>query len=522
MSRRRKKRQPRAPAWLGTGVRVSSIDALCEAVRAAYPHGAEAVVAVVRAAFTALAADVAALRAEVAALQQRLATDSTNSSKPPSTDLSRAIRRPMSLRERTGKRPGGQPGHTGQTLAWSRTPDAVVAHVPAACTTCGRPLGDPDAPSALARVVEHAQIVDLPPVTLLVTEHQRLAVTCPHCGAEALARFPPGVSAGVQYGPEVKALAVALHSYHLLPYARTAECLDGLLGDGPSPGSIARWIAEAAAHLAPAAEAARQAITGSHAAHADETSLHVAGRRCWLHVAATDAATHYHVHAQRGLVGIGAGGVWADFRGVMVHDGWWPYGRYTAAQHQLCLAHLRREARGLFALTEALGQPERWLTALEALLGRLHGLVRRAALAGRAALHPRTVRRLSAEYDAILRHARRRHPYPRRGIDNVRPGRPKRSAVAAFADRLIKYRDDVLRCARDARIPPDNNQAERDIRMVKLAEKTSGGFRTMAGARQFATLRSALSSARKQGRAALPMLRDILRSAPVIVAAPAR
>ncbi len=201
-------------------------------------------------------------------------------------------------------------------------------------------------------------------------------------------------------------------------------------------------------------------------------------------VAATDTDTHYHVHEKRGFVGIDAGGVWSNFHGVMVHDGWWPYGRYREARHQLCLAHLRREALGLFTLTKVVGHAERWLADIEVLLQRLHRLVRRAASVGRSTLAHQTINRLTEQYDAIISRARRLHPYPKQGRDNV------------------------LRCARDTRIPPDNNQAERDIRMVKLADKITGGFRTVDGARQFCTIRSALSTTCKQGDTAIAVLRS--------------
>jgi transposase len=345
---------------------------------------------------------------------------------------------------------------------------------------------------------------------------------CADCGHAAAGVFPVGVLVGVQYGPEVKALAVALHSYHLLPYARTAELLEALLGDGPSPGSLVRWTAAAARTLVPAQAAAAAAVGQSATAHADETTLHVARRRIWLHVAATATHTHYHVHPQRGRAGIGPGGVWDAFGGTLVHDGWWANFHLGAAgaQHQLCLAHLRREARGLYALTEARHRPERWLLDIAHLLGRLHHLVRRAAAAGRAALAPQPRRRIAARYDALLRTARRRHPYPVPGRDNTRPGRPQRGRVAAFADRLLKYRAEVLHCAADVTVPPDNNQAERDLRMAKLVDKISGGFRTMAAAHAFATLRSVLSTARKQGRTAIAALRDVFASLPSCVPAP--
>jgi transposase len=482
------------------------VEALCDAVRAAHPHGAEAVVAIVRAAFTALVGEVGALRAEVAELRRRVEADSTTSSKPPSTDVSRAVR-PVSLRERTGRRPGAQRGHRGETLAWRAAPDRVVAHRPAACAHCGRPLAAAAGPAEA--VVERAQVVDLPPVALVTTEHRRLGVACAACGHVSAGAFPPGVGVGVQYGPEVKALAVALHSYHLLPYGRTAECLAALLGAGPSVGTLAAWTRAAATALAPAQRAAAVAIGASPSAHVDETGLHVARRRWWVHVAATATHTHYHVHERRGREGITAAGVWDAFAGTLVHDCWWAnfhLGR-PGTRHQLCLAHLRREAKGLAALAAELGRPEPWLAGVDALLKRLHHLVRRAAAAGRAALAPGTRRRLAARYDALVADARRRHPPPAPGTQGGRRGAAKRGKVAAFADRLHKYRADILRCVHDAAIPPDNNQAERDLRMIKLAEKTSGGFRSAAGAHAFCTIRSALATAKKQGRTAIAELR---------------
>lgn len=197
----------------------------------------------------------------------------------------------------------------------------------------------------------------------------------------------------------------------------------------------------------------------------------------------------------------------------MVHDGHWPYGRYVGAQHQLCLAHLIREARGLYQLTCALGRPEDWLEGVDRLLGHLHGLVRRARAAGRPALARSTICRLTAAYDRLVAQARRRHPYPRPGTLGRR-GRPHRGPIAAFADRLLRGRADVLRCAADSRIPPDNNEAERDLRMVRVAEKITGGFRTVSGAALFCVLRSVLRTGRKQGRSALAILRDVFDPPP--------
>lgn len=351
-------------AAASTGI---DLESLCDAVRAAYPRGPEAAVAIVRTAFAALlardaerAAELAALRGDVAALKRRLDADSTTSSKPPSTDVSHAVR-PVSLRVRTGRRPGGQPGHRGGTLAWRADPERILAHRPSACTHCVQPL----AADAVGEVAERARVVDLPPVRLVTTEHRRVSDTCVACAQVTTGVLPPGVGGAysVQYGPELEALAVALHSYHLVPYGRTVEFLDALLGDGPSAGSPARWTREAARALGPAQQASAAAIRAGPTAHADETGLHVGRKTWWLHVAATATHTHYHVDRRRGFAGIDAGGVWSasasggtgdsdgagvqGFRGTLVHDCLASYFQYDAATHQRCLAHLRREAKGL-------------------------------------------------------------------------------------------------------------------------------------------------------------------------------
>lgn len=487
-------------------------------------------VEVVRRAFAALGTDVDALRQEIAMLRRRLDADSRTSSKPPSTDLSRLSRaaRTRSLREVSGRSPGGQPGHDGVTLAWRQVPDAVVTHRPTTCAECGRSLERSLELQVLEegveRVVERAQVIDLPAIVLKTTEHRRVAIVCAACGHESVAAFPPGILVGTQYGPEMKALAVALHSYHFLPYARTAELLDSIVGDGPSAGSLVNWTRQAAEALAPADQATAAVIAASPSVHADETGLHVARRTWWLHVASTATHTHYHVDRLRSFPAMERGGVLPYVRGTIVHDALNSYFSFDEATHQLCIAHLTREARGLVELTRDLSpakRPERWLVEIDALLGRLHLLVTRAAAAGRPSLDARTVRRLTVAYDRIVNGARRLHPYPisdRKKTDGTgrRPGRVRRGPVASFADRLLKYRSEVLRCASDTRVAPDNNQAERDLRMAKLADKISGGFRTREASEAFAIIRGVLSTARKQGRTAIARLREVYALEPAV------
>src|SRR6266498_1955389 len=173
----------------------------------------------------ALTTQVVALTARVQELEARLATDSHNSSKPPSSDGPSVKPHPKSLRATSGRKPGGQPGHLGTTLRQVDEPDEVRVHTPSRCQACGRSLEE-----ALTLRRERRQVVDLPPVQAQVVEHQAETKRCPGCGAETSGSFPAGVVAPVQYGPGVAAVAVYLNQAQLLPLERTGAVLAELFG----------------------------------------------------------------------------------------------------------------------------------------------------------------------------------------------------------------------------------------------------------------------------------------------------
>ncbi len=262
----------------------------------------------------------------IADLEARLAKDSHNSSKPPSSDG--LGRRPRSLRRPSGRRTGGQAGHRGQTLPLVETPDAVVRHAPTACAQCQARLE-----GLAGTVVERRQVHDWPPPRLEVTEHQVEAVRCPACGALARGSFPAEVRAPVQYGPRVRAAAVYLNQYQLVPEERTSEALADLFGAAVSDGTIASWVGQASAQLAPAvARIADLVAAGAHQ-HADETGIHVQGKLHWLHVNSTRWLTHLAWHRQRGRAATEAIGIWPRFRGWATHDRWASYDAYAHCQH---------------------------------------------------------------------------------------------------------------------------------------------------------------------------------------------
>jgi transposase len=248
----------------------------------------------------------------------------------------------------------------------------------------------------------------------------------------------------------------------------------------------------------------KPSLTTSPVLHLDETGARVAGKLGWVHSASTTNLTAYLFHRRRGRVAIDEFGVLADYQGIAVHDGWTPY-RHYGVTHQLCCAHLLRELRAAFE------DGQSWAEGLSALLCATHERVEAAKAAGKSSLSTRTLNVLTRRYDELLTAGYAANPPP---VRTGQKGRPSRTKAANLVHRLDVYRDDVLRFARDFTSPFDNNQAERDLRMVKLQQKISGCYRTEAGAANYLTIRSYVSTARKQGVNVLGALRDLFEGQP--------
>jgi len=482
-----------------------------EDVLAVYAQGPAAVVTLV----LALVEQVSALEARVATLEAERAKDSHNSGKPPSTDASRAGRAPKSLRGRSGKSPGGQPGHPGRTLALRAAPDVVLTHAPAACRACGLAF----AASTPTWWVPGArrQVFEVPPVALTCTEHRMAECVCAGCGATTRGAYPAVARSTVQYGPGVLALGVYLTAQHLLPVARAAEVLRALVGQRVSPATLAAAEARGATALAPVTARVRAGLAASPVLHLDETGFFVNTARWWLHVVCTPTLTHYAAHPKRGTAAHAAVGLLPGYAGTAVHDGYASYFTHAGCRHALCGVHLLRELTGL-AEPQPAGQPgAHWAAAFARALLVMKRAADRARAAGTAALPAATRARYRRRYEALLAAGEAAEPPP----EARRPGwKPRRTPGAQLLYRLRRDQDAVLRFLVDLRVPFDNSEAERDLRMMKVEQKVSGGFRTAAGAHTFCALRGYLSTARKQGQDALGVLRDLLAGHPFIPAVP--
>ena len=444
----------------------------------------------------AQARQIELLVARVAELERRLGLNSRNSSKPPASD-GLAKPPPRSLRGRSGRGPGKQPGAPGAALSQVDDPDEVVEHRPAACGRCRCVLA-----TAPVVGVTRRQVVELPPVRPRVIEHRLLACRCAGCGVVTCAATPWGVTAPVQYGPRLAAAAVYLMVAHHLPVDRAARVMAEVLGARVSVGFLAGLLPRTARGLTGFTQRVAQVIRAAPVVHFDESGVRIAGRNRWLHVACTGGATRYHLDDKRGQPAIDAAGVLPGLRApqTAVHDGWMPYLKdcYAGVDHALCNAHHLRELTGW---AEQDPQRHGWAQSMIDLLRQGHRLAEAARVGGQPALAPRVLADLHRRWQQALTAAYAANAPP--------PGKG-RGAILALVDRMRGFTTEIWRFAHDLTVPFDNNQAERDIRMVKLQIKISGCWRTTHGARDWLTIRGYISTVHKNRLPVLDALRDAL------------
>jgi transposase len=472
-----------------------------EEIRVIYRQGEDAVVALVG----SLTGVVQALSDRVQALEDQIAKNSQNSGKPPSSDGLK--KKPKSLRHKSGKKSGGQPGHPGNTLQAVAHPDHIQTHRVSRCQHCQVSLED-----VPGQAYEKRQVFDLPPVQVEVTEHQVEIKACPLCQKLTTADFPPEVSQAVQYGQRLKAQMVYFHQQHFVPLERTAEIIEDLYGQRVSEGTLVEACQTMAQQVQPVYQAIKAELQETkEPGHFDETGGRVEKTLWWFHVVCTALLTYYEPHARRGKQALEAIGIFPHFHGTAIHDAYRSYLHYQNVRHALCNAHHLRELTFIFEQYQ-----QSWASEMIDLLREIKAAVE-TAQPHQDHLLPTQIADFEACYDAILAAGFQANPVP----VPVEPppkkrGKPKQHPAKNLLDHLQLYKGETLAFMHDFKVLFDNNQAERDLRMVKLKQKVSGCFRSQAGAKTFCQIRSYISTARKNGQRVLDVLQLALAGSPYI------
>jgi transposase len=413
----------------------------------------------------------------VTLLLKRMSLNSKNSSKPPSTDVNR---KKSSRKGRSNRKPGGQKGRNGATLQPVDDPDEVeVLRIDRRTLPKGsqyREVGH-----------ESRQVIDVD-IARFVTEY-RAQILEDNQGNRFVASFPEGVNRPVQYGLSLKATAVYMSQYQLIPYDRIRDHFQDQMHIPVSAGSIFNFNKEAYEGLESFGQWAKTQLARSELMHADETGINIGGKRHWLHSASNTSLTWFYPHAKRGLDAMDEIGILPLFKGVLCHDHWKPYYHYECT-HALCNAHHLRELERTWEQDH-----QQWAREMQALL-----IDNRTAVEDTGGCLPLDeAKRWRRRYRRLLKKAETECPPPDENQRKGKRGRLKRSKARNLLERLRDFEPDVLRFMEVESVPFTNNQGENDLRMTKVQQKISGCFRTMEGAKIFCRVRSYLSTCRKQG-----------------------
>jgi transposase len=404
--------------------------------------------------------EILQLNARVGELERMVSLNSRNSSKPPSSD---GLRKPVTLREKWKRASGGQAGHKGYTLKQESNPDKVIDQTVGACEKCGEALGE-------GTLIGHTkrQVFDIPEPKKEVTEYRGEIRLCSCCGHTNKAKFPSEVTAPVQYGDRVQALAVYLNNQQLIPEDRLQQTFEDLFSLSISTATIVDMNKDFASKVQLEQEIVLQALKATAVKNLDESGVRIGGKLQWLHVISNDHMTHYKVTEKRGDIHTG-------LCGTLVHDHFKPYLSVPDVKHALCNAHHLRELKALEEI-----EKESWAFDMSKLLRTLNSSSIPIAKAKKL-------------YDKIVADGLKFHEKQDR-----LGGRKKRTGHNLLI-RLRDFKDATLRFLTDKAVPFTNNQAEQDIRMIKVKQKISGCFRTVQGAENFCTIRGFISTKRKQG-----------------------
>ena len=393
--------------------------------------------------------------------------DSSNSSMPPSSDMTKP-KRTNSLRKTSGKKPGGQPGHKGSTLKMQENPDLTENHYPLVCEHCGSSLSESSAEFSGQR-----QIIDLPEIRQIVTEHRIYSKQC-NCGHCTKSAYPDFVKSPVSYGANIQSLVAYMSARQYIPVERMHEFFKEILKVNLSEGGICYLLDKMAKKAEGEYLRIKTSVMQSKVIGADETGANINGNNHWYWTFQNPEYTFIGVHKNRGYKAI------IDLFGnnfensTLVSDCWPSYFKTNAMNHQMCTAHLQRE---LIGLTQKYPS-QTWTIKFNNLLLRATKLTKQYTQ-----VPTNKITEIYLEFEKLLKFK----------INS------KWKELIPFFNRMIRYKKYLFNFLSDPSIPPDNNASERAIRNVKVKQKVSGFFKSFKGAENYATLRSCIDTALKQG-----------------------
>lgn len=438
------------------------------------------------------------LEERIKELESRLNMDSTNSSKPPSTD-NKLTKKKKSSNSTSKKKRGAQAGHKGKTLKIVASPDKTEALLPMRCNCCGSSLENTD-----SLKYEKRQLFDLPDIKMQVTEYQAHSLECKECHTINKAQFPENIKAVTQYGDNLKSFISYLNAYQMLPYERISETIEDLTSHKMSVGSIYNFLNTHYDKLQEFETTLKQSLLGEDVLHSDETGVNVKAKLHGIHVASTPAMTYYMLHKKRGRIAMDDMEIIPNYTGILVHDHWAPYNKYNNCNHSYCNAHILRELNGIFQKDNV-----QWSEDMHTLLTNMNIAAHKAKENHKDELSQAQIQKFIKNYEKIIQSANKYYPPPDKTTKKAR-GRPKQEKGKNLLDRLSKYQNETLRFLSDFRVPFTNNLAERDLRMIKVKEKISGSFASFKGGEIFCRIRSYISTLKKNNIAVLQGLSDAL------------
>ena len=373
------------------------------------------------------------------------------------------------------------------------------------CKECGHSLGNVE-----VSAYEKRQVFDLPPVNLIVTEHRSQIKSCPHCGKLNKAVFPKSIKYPVQYGPNILASAIYCKNYQFIPYERISEFFDDVMGIKICSATIIRAERECFRNLEEFETVIREKLTASPVIHCDETGMKIKGKRHWLHVASNDKYTCYLAHPKRGSEAMDDMRVLPEFKGIAVHDGWKSYNGYDC-DHAFCNVHLQRELTGIEENFK-----QQWAKEMNELLTEMKKYTDECKEQAKD-LDFEQIKALEERFNAVVMKGIEENPPSLNPEKKGKRGASPKTKARNLLERFMEHKEKILRFLTDLKVPFENNQAERDIRMMKLQQKISGTFRTTQGAEAFCRIRAYISTIRKNNLPVMASILAALKGAPLTI-----